>query len=173
VQHIHNLNQLSSKQLALILLKLAFAGALIASVVVAPGLGVVYRHFKKAKYQEQKRLRKKLYDLKRAGYVARHKNGYSITEKGIQKLNEEEVWQLAPEPNTSKAGEWHIVLFDIPGKKERARQALRARLSELGFSLYQHSVYIHKHNLRNILEPFVEFYGIKSHVRFMVATHIK
>lgn len=165
--------ELSTRELTLFILKLAAAGALIASVAVAPGLGVVYQHFQRLSKQQKRRVQKRIYDMQKSGHVSKHSYGYSLTKKGLQKLNEEEVWSL-PIPRTSKkkSSVRYLVLFDIPGKKERARQALRARLDELGYKLFQDSVYMHTKDLQEILEPFTEFYGIRPHVRFITASHV-
>jgi CRISPR-associated endonuclease Cas2 len=69
-------------------------------------------------------------------------------------------------------GKWYFIMFDIPGKMERPRKALRARLHELGYRSYQNSVFVHKHDLRKYVEPFCEFYGIQKHIRFITAVHV-
>ena len=110
--------------------------------------------------------------LERSGYVEKTFRTYALSEKGKRLLTEDAVWNLKPPTVKGWDGEWHIVLFDIPGKKERARQALRARLQELGYKPYQNSVFVHKQNLRTLIEKFAAFYGIRGNVRFMIAKKI-
>lgn len=162
----------ASRALMLSLLRLAGAGMLIASVAVAPGLSYVYRHFEKADRRKRGQIRKKLFDLTRSGYLSRSQAGYVLTNKGRKILNEEKVWSLKPTIPKRWDRKWHMLLFDIPGKKEVARHALRARLEELGFWYYQDSVYVHKHDLRSVIEPFANFYDVLPHLRFAVVDRL-
>lgn len=162
----------TNKELTVFILQLIGTGALLLTVLVAPGLGILFHHFEKANKRERERLIQKIHFLKRYGYIEKKQKNFVLTEKAQNFLNEEEVWNIKPQFPKRWDGEWHIILFDIPGKKERARQALRARLQELGCKPYQNSVYVHKFNVRPMLEKFCAFYGISGNVRFMIAKSI-
>jgi DNA-binding transcriptional regulator PaaX len=166
------ISEYSPRELTIILLSLIAAGTLIITLAAAPGLGMVIRLFAPRNSKERVRLRKKIYDLMRSGYIEKGTTRYTISEKGRHLLTEEEVWNLQPPKMKRWDGKWHMVLFDIPGKKERARQALRARLTDLGYKPYQNSVFAHKQNLRPLIEKFATFYGIRGNIRFVTATSI-
>lgn len=53
-------------------------------------------------------------------------------------------------------GEWLVVIFDIPEKKKRNREALRNKLYELGFGKLQRSVFISPFNVYEDLVEFLE-----------------
>jgi DNA-binding transcriptional regulator PaaX len=91
-----------------------------------------------------------------------------LTQGGKALLTEEEVWGMRPQVLKRWDKKWHAIVFDIPSKKERGRQALRGRLKELGFIRYQNSIYISRFSARKELEAFTDFYGIRNHVRFLV-----
>lgn len=66
-------------------------------------------------------------------------------------------------------GKWRMVLFDIPEPKKKIRDALRFHLKKLGFFEFQKSVFVHPFDCENETEFLIEFYRIRSGVRFVVA----
>lgn len=162
------LREYTKEELTLEILKIVGAGLLVAAVIAAPNLAVLYRYFKAGKKKDQRKLYYKLYNLSRGGYVVEERGAYRLTQKGEKKLEEGEVWSLPLPKTTEKERKgWHLVLYDLPAKKEKARQALRARLEELGAKRYQDSVYYHEQDVKPVLAPFAEFYGIRLNVRFL------
>jgi len=67
---------------------------------------------------------------------------------------------------------WRIVIFDIPEKLKKVREALRYHLKRLGFKELQHSVFVLPFECRNEVEYLVEFYNIRRFVRYIEAYHI-
>lgn len=63
-------------------------------------------------------------------------------------------------------GLWRVVIFDIPEKKRRARDALRLKLKELGFHEWQKSVFIHPYSCRDKIDFIIEFFEIRPFVRY-------
>lgn len=64
---------------------------------------------------------------------------------------------------------WRIVLFDIPEKKKKIREALRHHLKNFDFFEYQKSVFVHPYDCKNEIEYIIEFYNIRKYVRFITA----
>ena len=162
----------TSRELTILLLKIAAAGVLIIGVAAAPGLGLLLKQYGAKDLFKPRQVRQRINDLERRGYVARHGTHLLMTARGTKELSENEVWSMTFKAPRKWDGTWHFVLFDIPGKKERARQALRERLWELGYRRYQHSVYMHAHDLRKVLLPFADFYGVKQYLHFIHASKI-
>ena len=79
---------------------------------------------------------------------------YHIERMGIQKPKQ---WD----------GTWRMVLFDIPEKKKRARDALREKLKELGFQELQHSVHIVPYHCKDEIDFLVEFFELRPWVYYM------
>ena len=163
---------ITSRELTILLLRIAAAGVLIIGVAIAPGLGLLLKQYGGKNQFKPKQVRQRINDLERRGYLERHNTRLTMTARGVKELSEGEVWSMTWKTPRTWDGTWHVVLFDIPGKKERARQALRQRLWELGYRHYQHSVYIHKYDLRKIVLPFANFYGVKQHLHFIHALKI-
>ncbi|MFA4890573.1 MAG: CRISPR-associated endonuclease Cas2 [Candidatus Paceibacterota bacterium] len=64
---------------------------------------------------------------------------------------------------------WRIVIFDVPEKKKKAREALRGKLKNLGFQELQKSVFIHPFECEEEIDFVVEIFQIRPYVRFIRA----
>lgn len=69
-------------------------------------------------------------------------------------------------------GKWRIVMFDIPEKIKKVRDALRMHFKRMGFYEFQKSVFVHPYPCDKEIEYIMEFYGARRHIRFIVATEI-
>ncbi len=67
---------------------------------------------------------------------------------------------------------WRIVIFDIPEKKKKVRDALRMHLRQMHFYELQKSVFVNPFECINEIEYVVEFFKIRKHVRFIVAESV-
>lgn len=61
---------------------------------------------------------------------------------------------------------WRLVLFDIPEKKRKGRDALRLKLRELGFYEWQKSAFIYPYPCEKEINFVVEVFDIRSYVRY-------
>lgn len=66
-------------------------------------------------------------------------------------------------------GEWRIVIFDIPEKFKKAREALRMKLKELGFLELQKSVLVFPYECEDEINFIMEVFLIRPFVRFVRA----
>ena len=64
---------------------------------------------------------------------------------------------------------WRIVIFDIPEKKKKSRDALSGTLKRMGFLQLQKSVFIHPFNCNKEIEFIIEFFGLRQYVRMIIA----
>ena len=69
-------------------------------------------------------------------------------------------------------GNWRIVVFDIPEKHKNAREALRAKLKELGFHRLQKSIFVLPYECKNEIDFIVEIFQIRPYVRYILAKYI-
>ena len=168
-----SLREYSSKELAFFVLDIVAAGTLVVSVVVAPGLGIVFKKLGVLKREERNRLVRKVRLMEQNGYLHNENGKYTLTEKGKQKLSEVEVWEKPPMIPKRWDGRWHFVLFDIPAKKSQYRKLLRDRLKELGYVHYQDSVYVHKYDMHKLVGMFADFYMIRKYLRFVEVSKLE
>ena len=69
-------------------------------------------------------------------------------------------------------GKWRIVIFDIPEKLRRGRDALRDKLKNLGFYELQKSVFVFPYQCEQEIEFIIEFFSLRKYVRFGVLDSI-
>lgn len=69
-------------------------------------------------------------------------------------------------------GKWRVILFDIPEKRRRVRDAFRERLRQLECYEFQKSAFVHPFECRDEIDFLIEFYQARPFVRFIVAEDI-
>ena len=67
---------------------------------------------------------------------------------------------------------WRVIVFDIPEKKRRARDALRFEMKKLGFFELQRSVWVYPHDCRDAIDFLVEFFEVRNYVRYLVVSEM-
>lgn len=66
-------------------------------------------------------------------------------------------------------GNWRVVIFDIPERIKKVREALRMHLRNLGFYELQKSVFIYPFSCTEEIKQIIDFYDISEHVRVIMA----
>lgn len=119
----------------------------------------------KARQREAKRI---IYYMKSRGLLAgEYEFGLGITKKGNQALDKMNLDQLhIPEPKKWD-GLWRIVFYDIPEQHKTGRDALTAKLRQLGFFQLQRSVWIHPLPCREVIEKVTTTYAIEKYVSYI------
>jgi len=59
---------------------------------------------------------------------------------------------------------WRMVIFDIPDKKKRSRDAFRRALEASGFHLLQESVFVSPFKCEKEIIELAKMYGVLSHI---------
>ena len=63
---------------------------------------------------------------------------------------------------------WRLIIFDIPEKKKRERNALSEKLKDLGLYPLQESVFIYPFDCRDEIDFVCEFLSISRHVNYCI-----
>ena len=95
-----------------------------------------------------------------------------LTENGKQRALEYKIDEMVIKIPKIWDKKWRIVIFDIPEKHKRKREAMRQHLERLGFYKLQKSVFVLPYECCDEIEFLIEFYNIRSHVRQIVAEKI-
>ena len=95
-----------------------------------------------------------------------------LVENGKIKALRYELGDLQIETPTSWDGKWRVVVFDIPDKKRRARDALREKLQKMHFYPLQKSVWVHPYPCEKEIQFLCEFFEITPYVNIIVADNI-
>ena len=95
-----------------------------------------------------------------------------LSELGIKRALQYDFEKMKIEKPVRWEKIWYLVIFDIPEKKKRAREALRRKLRGLGFCQLQKSVFVFPYECGNEIDFIVEFFELRQHVKLVTATHI-
>ncbi len=124
--------------------------------------------------QNLKRAIKKLYESK----LVKEKHNPNgtitliLTDKGKEKALTYNLDEIKIEKPKAWDKKWRIVLFDIPEKIRKLRDAFRYHLKQLGFYEFQKSVFVHPYDCQNEIEYLIEFYDARRFIRFIIAEQI-
>lgn len=91
----------------------------------------------------------------------------TLTEKGKRRALRYKIDEIEIKRPARWDGKWRIVIFDVPEKKKRAREALRMKLKELGFKELQKSVFIHPFECKDEVDFIVEVFEMRRYVRLI------
>lgn len=142
----------------------------------APNVFQAFGNFRRSKKYSQKKLKNAFYILKRRNFIKvihekDDKIKIELTNKGKARIKEFSIDSLTiPQPKHWDK-KWRVVIFDIPNKFNKAREALRKKLKELGFYQLQKSVLVYPYEcedeilfITNIfqIEPFVEILTVEK-----------
>jgi phenylacetic acid degradation operon negative regulatory protein len=96
------------------------------------------------------------------------KKGLRLTTKGRMKTlkialsDKKERWD----------GCWRIIIFDIPEKKRKTRDAFRKMIADLGFKKYQISVWICPYSRTSELEMIIEELRLRPYIQHFVSKSV-
>ena len=140
-------------------------GGMIMVAATSPYFGTnLIRAFQRRKRYNKKKVCDTFFRLRREGYVRVEKRNHqiyiSLTEEGKKKAGRFQIDSLHIQKPKRWDGKWRIVLFDIENSKNIKRNALRGKLKELGFYLYQKSVWIIPYKCDNEIKILQEFFGL-------------
>jgi len=90
-----------------------------------------------------------------------------LTKEGQKKALKFKIDEMKIKKPAKWDGEWRIVIFDIPERFKKAREALRRKIMDLGFRKLQESVFIFPHECEDEINFITEVFLIRPFVRFM------
>jgi len=92
-----------------------------------------------------------------------------LTKEGQKKALKFKLDEMEIKKPAKWDGEWRVVIFDIPEKLKKAREALRIKLKELGFLELQKSVFVLPYECEDEINFIMEVFLIRPFVRFVRA----
>ena len=123
---------------------------------------------------KRKRLRGLVREFYNDRLVSYKENNEGLTEIILTKDGEKKALKFKLDDMKIKKPkkwdkQWRIVIFDIPEKFKRAREALRGKLKNIGFVELQKSVFAHPFECEDEINFVVEVFQIRPFVRFVKA----
>jgi len=168
------------KEILLLLAK----GAVLATVLIAPSTG---RLFKKIKWNDSSWQEWKMFNK---GYLQRtlralekrkmieveEQNGVGIvklTQNGQRQIYRMAVESLIIGKPPKWDGKWRLVFYDVLNNRSSTRDQFRSYLKGAGFYPFQKSVYLHAYPCEKEITFLKHYLGIGSEVRVVLADNIE
>lgn len=168
-----------------VLLTLAIAGVFTVAVVASPSLlyniarEIIKTKKKNKKYinYDDKILMRSLTGLNKNKIIILKQDGnkfiVQLTEKGKKIVGEIEFENMLIEKPKFWDKKWRVVIFDIPEKRMKTeRNALRAKLQNLGFYQIQKSVWAYPYQCEREIQFLCEMFNINQYVNIITAEKI-
>lgn len=138
-----------------------------------PGLkNTAFRKYRKSK--DRKRFAKLIYYLKRKNYIRvknlRGREAVILTKEGLSKALKASF--VMEEKRKRKDGKWIMLIFDMPSKNKKARNLMRSILYNLGYKMFQQSVWITPYDVSEKTESLLQFYLLDKYVRIFIIEQI-
>lgn len=125
------------------------------------------------KYRHDKNKRKfdnLIYYLKRKGYIKtknlESKQAIMLTKEGMSKALRASF--TLEEAKKRKDGKWVMLIFDMPARNKKARNLLRSILVNLGYKMFQQSVWISPYDISEKTEKLLQFYLLDKYVKIFL-----
>lgn len=124
---------------------------------------------KELKRKKRKEFQKAIYNLrkKKRLNVTPNPDGtftLEITQIGKNIVEKYDIDSLKVKKPDEWDGGWRVISFDIPKEKQAARQALLAKLKELGFIMLQKSIWVHPFECRKELAVIAKAFEVEPYV---------
>ena len=115
------------------------------------------------------RIVREFYNEKLVDYKEDKENFVKIvlTKEGQKKALKFKIDEMEIKKSPKWDKEWRVVIFDIPERFKKAREALREKLKDLGFIKLQESVFVFPYECEDEIDFIVEVFLIRPFVRFM------
>lgn len=149
-----------------ILRGLAIGGVLIAALAM-PNVAQLLTLFET---KDRRRVRNVLSSLRKKKLIEIYEKGsetfFEVTENGRRRAVVYDVEDMVLNTKKRWDGIWRLVIFDIPERFKPVRMALQEKLLNLGFYLYQRSVYVTPHRCRDEIEFLRHFFSVEKYVKY-------
>ena len=162
---------------ALSVLAVASIPLLIVGAGVMGNAVQVFKSFNKSKKYSNKQLSSAIYDMKRQKlieYVC-DKDGKTvvkITTKGKSRLKAFSIELIEIKKPKKWDGKWRLVMFDIPMRFTKGREALRYHLKDLNFFQFQKSAWIYPYPCEDEILFIADFFGVSKFVEILTIASI-
>lgn len=157
-------------------LKSLLIGGMIIAVVALPGMAPVLNLFQSSDNRSRRKFRNGLYRMKKQKlveiYYINNEEVVEITEKGKKRLLQYDYDDMKINTHKKWDNLWRIVIFDIPEKRKKARNAINLKLKELGFYPIQKSTFVFPYECKKEIDFIGEHFFVRKHINYIVAKNI-
>ena len=159
---------------ALCALALASLPVLVFAAAAMGNAVQVFKRFDAGSKFDKKQAITAINHLKRERFIeyVADKDGKTImriTKKGEIKLRAFAINLIEIKKPNRWDGKWRLVIFDIPIRFRKAREALRWKIKDLGFVQLQKSVWIYPYPCEDEILFIADFFGVGKYVEILTA----
>lgn len=153
------------------------AGPVLVAGAALPGLLSEFNRFEKRKKYSKKQLQNAYRNLHYRKLIeiiqeSDEKFKVQLTNKGQKRVQEFSFEFLEIKKPNKWDGKWRILMFDIPSQPKiynQARNALRAKIKDLGFYQMQKSVWVYPYECEDEILFIAELFQIQKHIEIITA----
>ena len=162
---------------ALCVFALASIPVLVLGASVMGNAVQVFKMFKGSRRYSERQIRSAIGSIKHQKlieYVC-NKNGKTIvkiTKKGKSRLKAFAIDLIGIKKPNKWDGKWRLVMFDIPMRLTKGREALRYHLKELNFFQFQKSVWVYPYPCEDEIIFIANFFGVGKCVEILTVESI-
>ncbi len=121
------------------------------------------KHFNQFIYFLRKNNYIKSVDLKNKKAVMLTKEGFNRALKASFKIQEKKK---------RGDGKWIMITFDVPQRHPKARNLLRSVLQNLGYKMFQQSVWVTPYDVSEKTERLLQFYSLEKYVKIFLVEEL-
>ena len=166
-----------AKDILLAFLSVGAAVGLTFTFIAFPGLAYVFKLFNAKSGYDKSRVRQSIRSLERRGYIQVYKKNdkkyIKITPIGKHEAIRHCLISTRIPKQQKWDGLWRIVMFDIPEKNKKARDALRFTLQKLGLHQKQKSVFVYPYKCKKEIDFVANFFRIRTGITYATANYIE
>jgi phenylacetic acid degradation operon negative regulatory protein len=152
----------------------AVASGVLATVIVLPGMSILFKMFDARTSSDRYRIQRTIRRLEAQGAIVRRiRDGREervITSKGKKKIVKLLIDDLYITRMEKWDGIWRLVMFDIPEEKGLIRRDVSSHLRQIGLKAIQNSVFITPFPCKDQVDTITTFHDIKKHFIYLEAT---
>jgi len=137
----------------------------------------VFKMFEGSKKYSHKQISSVMDSMKRQRLIeyVSDKHGQTIvkiTKKGETKLRAFDIELMKIKKPHKWDGKWRLVMFDIPMRFTKGREALRFHLKKLNFFQFQKSAWIYPFPCEDEIIFIADFFGVGKYVEVLTVENI-
>lgn len=166
-----------AKEILKAFLVVGVVGGIVVTCAVLPGVAQIFQLFEARNARERYRVNRTLKRLEQQKLLMRKiKNGkeeFVVTEMGKHQLESYLLDDLRITPQKKWDEKWRVLMFDIPEKQKKARDAVSFTLNEVGMMTIQNSTFISPYPCKNEIDFVTNFYKVTEHVIYFETDNIE
>ncbi|OGI66286.1 hypothetical protein A3A95_01875 [Candidatus Nomurabacteria bacterium RIFCSPLOWO2_01_FULL_39_18] len=157
---------------ALCVLALASLPVLVVGAGAIGNVVQVFKMFKGSRKYSESQIRSAINSVKRQKlieYIVDRdgKTIVKITTKGKTRLRAFDIELIEIKTQKKWDGKWRLVMFDIPMRFTKGREALRYHLKKLNFFQFQKSAWIYPYPCEDEIIFIADFFGVGKYVEVL------